>query len=109
MADYQDIRGLRVKYLSADPSNIVDGEVWYNSTSGTLKTQLLSESTSTVNSLTTGRYAIGSAGTLNAGLACAGDLFPSPSRGSNATEEYDGTTWVSGNNVATVRSFMAAC
>ena len=109
MADYQNIRGMRVKYLSADPSNIADGEVWYNSTSGTLKIQQLTEATSSVNNMNTGRYALGSAGTLTAGLAAAGDLFPSPSRGSNATEEYDGTTWVSGNNVATGRSFFASC
>ena len=109
MATYQDIKGLRVKYLSADPSNIADGEVWYNTTSGTLKAQVLKESTSSANNMNTGRYAIGSAGTLTAGLAAAGDLFPSPSRGSNATEEYDGTSWASANNVGTGRSFFASC
>ena len=30
MAGYNEIRGLRVKYLSADPSNAEDGQVWYN-------------------------------------------------------------------------------
>jgi len=109
MADYQDIRGLRVKYLSADPSTTAAGEVWYNSTSGTLKAEVLSESTSTVNSLNTGRYAIGSAGTLTAGLAAGGDLFPSPARGSNATEEFNGTSWVSANNLGTGRTFFASC
>jgi len=39
MAGYNEIRGLRVKYLSADPSNAEDGQVWYNSTSGTLRVQ----------------------------------------------------------------------
>ena len=37
MAGYNEIRGLRVKYLSADPSNAEDGQVWYNSTSGNLR------------------------------------------------------------------------
>ena len=37
MATYQEIKGLKVKYLSADPSNLNEGEVWYNSTSDTLK------------------------------------------------------------------------
>ena len=37
MATYQDIKGLKVKYLSADPSNLSEGDVWYNSTSDTLK------------------------------------------------------------------------
>ena len=39
MAGYNEIRGLRVKYLSADPSNPEDGQVWYNSTTGTLRVQ----------------------------------------------------------------------
>jgi len=37
MATYQEIKGLTVKFLSADPSPLVEGEVWYNSTSETLK------------------------------------------------------------------------
>ena len=37
MATYQDIKGLKVKFLSADPSNLNEGEVWYNTTSATLK------------------------------------------------------------------------
>jgi hypothetical protein len=39
MAGYNEIRGLRVKYLSADPSNAENGQVWYNSTSGNLRVQ----------------------------------------------------------------------
>ena len=39
MAGYNEIRGLRVKYLSADPSNAEDGQVWYNSTTGNLRVQ----------------------------------------------------------------------
>ena len=112
MATYQNIKGLRVKYLSADPSNIADGEVWYNTTSGTLKAQVLTEATSSANNMNTGRYAIGSAGTLTAGLAAAGDLFPAPShaaRASNATEEYDGTSWASATDIGTGRSFFASC
>ena len=42
MATYQDLKGLRVKYLSADPSNLTAGEVWYNSTTGTLKSLVAS-------------------------------------------------------------------
>ena len=39
MAGYNEIRGLRVKYLSADPSNAENGQVWYNSTTGNLRVQ----------------------------------------------------------------------
>ena len=37
MAGYNTIRGLRVKYLSADPANPEAGQVWYNSTTGNLR------------------------------------------------------------------------
>jgi hypothetical protein len=39
MAGYNELRGLRVKYLSADPANPEDGQVWYNSTTGNLRVQ----------------------------------------------------------------------
>ena len=39
MAGYNEIRGTRVKYLSSDPTlnTSTEGQVWYNSTTGTLK------------------------------------------------------------------------
>ena len=52
MATYQDIKGLRVKYLSADPSRNGGGEVWYNSTTGTLKGVVKSEAFPLVELLT---------------------------------------------------------
>ena len=109
MATYKEIFGKQIKFLSSDPANEAEGQIWYNSTSGTFKSVVLAEATSSANNMNTGRYAIGSAGTLTAGLAAGGDLFPSPARGSNATEEYDGTSWVTGNNLATGRAFFAAC
>ena len=39
MATYEEIYGKRVEVLSSDPtlSSAYEGQVWYNSTSGTLK------------------------------------------------------------------------
>jgi hypothetical protein len=37
MATYSAIKGLEIQSLSADPANPIKGQVWYNSTSGTLK------------------------------------------------------------------------
>ena len=39
MTEYSGIRGTRVKYLSSDPTlnTSTEGQVWYNSTEGTLK------------------------------------------------------------------------
>ena len=32
MSNYNEINGLKVKVQSGDPSNPIDGQVWYNST-----------------------------------------------------------------------------
>ena len=37
MTTYPQIKGLRVKYLSADPSGAENGQVWYNSSTGKLR------------------------------------------------------------------------
>ena len=37
MATYKEIFGKQVKFLSSDPDNEGEGQVWYNSTSDTFK------------------------------------------------------------------------
>ena len=37
MATYITLKGISVLVLAADPANPVEGQVWYNSTSNTLK------------------------------------------------------------------------
>ena len=103
MADYQDIRGLRVKYLSADPSNPETGEVWYNSTSGTLKTYILAPGTvASSGGVNTGATQLGSCGITSAGLKFGGE---SPSL-TGITEEFDGSSWTNGGTCPAAKSDM---
>jgi len=37
MATYITLKGINIEVLAADPSNPNDGQLWYNSTSNTLK------------------------------------------------------------------------
>ena len=37
MATYRELVGKNIKILSSDPSDGLDGEMWYNSTTGTLR------------------------------------------------------------------------
>jgi len=37
MATYKEISGFNIKSLATDPANPLEGEMWYNSTSKTLK------------------------------------------------------------------------
>ena len=59
MATYKEIKGTEIEVLASDPSNPVEGQVWYNSTSNVLKGQA---ATSTVGAWATG-------GSLNTGRA----------------------------------------
>jgi hypothetical protein len=44
MTTYKELFGKAVKYLSTDPDNAqAEGQVWYNSTSGTFKSIVASE------------------------------------------------------------------
>ena len=102
MAGYNTIRGLRVKYLSSDPANSEEGQVWYNSTTGNLRLNgyVLSAFSSGGNR-NDGQADGCGAGTLTAGLAFGGGRNPgSPSSGGLATqtqsEEYNGSSWAEG-------------
>tara|TARA_R100001143_G_scaffold57562_1_gene54890 strand:+ start:519 stop:671 length:153 start_codon:yes stop_codon:yes gene_type:complete len=37
MATYRGAKGLKVEFLAADPSNLVAGQIWYNSATNLLK------------------------------------------------------------------------
>tara|TARA_R110000751_G_scaffold181755_2_gene288376 strand:- start:2 stop:154 length:153 start_codon:yes stop_codon:yes gene_type:complete len=37
MATYITIHGATIQVLSADPSNPVEGQIWYNTTTGTIR------------------------------------------------------------------------
>jgi hypothetical protein len=74
MANYKGIQGFTIQNLSADPSNSIEGQVWYNSTSNVWKV----EEATTVgawasgNNMNTARATLGGAGTQTAALAFGG-------------------------------------
>ena len=37
MTNYRSLVGQKIKKVSADPSNPLEGQIWYNTTSGKLK------------------------------------------------------------------------
>jgi hypothetical protein len=53
----------------------------------------------------TARSELAGAGTQTAGLVFGGRIPPD----SNATEEYDGSTWTAGGNLGTARKYMGGC
>jgi len=108
MSDYESIRGTRVKYLTSDPTlnSSTEGQVWYNSTSGTNKALVQIKAWSSGGNLSTARYHSGPATSApsTAGMVAAGFSNSSPETATNVTEEYNGFSWSSGGNVNTARA-----
>ena len=104
MATYKGIKGVTIQYLDSDPPNPIVGQVFYNSTSNTLKgvTAGVGAWSSGENLPVATDGFSGSAGTATAGLAFGGQ---SPPGITAATYEYDGTNWTTGGSLATARQF----
>jgi len=93
MATYKEISGFNIKSLATDPSNLLKGEIWYNSTSGTLKVSPLVGTWVSGNNLNTARYGGASSGIETAALLSGGNAWSSGDSPTDATEEFDGSTW----------------
>ena len=91
MATYYGTYGQKVQYLSSDPPAPQTGQVWYNSTSATLKVRSVTTSGTWASggNLNTARSGMGAAGTQTATIGFAGYIGPN----SAATESYNGTSW----------------
>ena len=35
MSDFKSLKGLYIKHVSSDPSNLIEGQIWYNTTTQT--------------------------------------------------------------------------
>jgi len=110
MATYDEIHGKRVETFSSDPTldASYEGQVWFNSTSGTLKTLVETAAWASGGNMNTPRKAMGGAfGTQTAGLAAGGNS--APNEGIVDSEEYNGISWTEGNNMNTGRGWLACC
>ena len=106
MSTYEQLKGLKVKYLSADTSGdrSVEGELFYNSSDFGLKSHIAVGAFSSGGSMLTARRAMsGGAGTQTAGLIAGGYI----SDFQNATEEYNGTGWAAGGNIPTALYYIS--
>ena len=108
MTTYKEIYGTNVEVLGSDPSNPVEGQIWYNSTSQTLKGYaLVAGSWATAGPLNTARYSSNGAGTQTAALAF-GSLTTPPTSISLATESWNGTAWTSVASLNTSRGYFSS-
>ena len=100
MTTYKEIFGKPIKVLSSDPTDAeAEGQVWYNTTSGTFKTVLSVGAWSSASPLSTAREKSSGFGTQAAATVAGGNTPPQ----TNATEEYNGSGWATGGNLNTPR------
>jgi hypothetical protein len=98
MAEYKGIKGFNVATLSSDPTNLSTGQIWYNTTSATLKGYAsIGAAWSAGGDLNTGRGTGGAFGTTSAGMAASGS-GPNPAAEEMKTETYDGNSWTQAAN-----------
>ena len=100
MSTYQELKGLKVKYLSADTSGdrTQEGELFYNSTDFKLKSFVATAAWSSSGSVITARFNSGIGGTQTAAFL-AGGATPDDSV-TDDTYEYNGTGWTIGGDMA---------
>jgi len=97
MTTYKAIKGQQIKIVSSDPSPVALGDVWYNSTSNTVKAYAKSSSWAIDADMTgTNRGTGYSAGTKDAGWIAGGRPGAQ-----TATSEYDGTSYSAGGALNT--------
>ena len=100
MSEYESIHGTRVKYLTSDPTldSSVEGQVWYNSTSGANKALVAIKAWAATGNVNTKRISAGGSGTATAGLTAGGRQGDASPQGAHQTEEYTGYTWRNGSD-----------
>ena len=114
MATYKEIRGSQIEAVATDPSNPVEGQVWYNTTSNVLKGQAATAAGawSSAPALNTGRQECGGNGTTTSALAYAGSTY-SPALGDTVyqitnTELYNGSSWTEVNDLNLARNHLSS-
>ena len=106
MATYEEIYGKRVEVLDADPTltSAYEGQVWYNSATGTLRTVVSFAAWSSATPLTTARFNSGGCGTQTAAIVAGGNPAAD-----TVSQQYNGTTWATAASLSTGRDNNAYC
>jgi hypothetical protein len=105
MSTYKQIYGYTVPVLTADPSpaTLYEGSMWFNTTANALK---VASTSPTPASWSIGGTVATARTTGGAGIQTAGLLIGGGPAGT-ISEEYDGSSFASGGNLATAVNFCA--
>ena len=104
MSTYKAIVGKKIKSVTADPSDSADGQMWYNSTTQSLRGITSGSAWSSSAGQINAYPQTYGGGTQTAGWICGGY---DPSK-STRTEEYNGSGWSVGGTLNTARADIMA-
>ena len=112
MADYKTLHGSNIEVVASDPSNPIDGQVWYNTTTNIMKGRVfVAAAWASGGNLGTARSDMGSstAGTQTAALIFGGDNGSPPpgTRDLGNAETYNGSAWSEVGDLNTTRRYLA--
>ena len=105
MTTYKEIFGKTIKVVDSDPTDAgAEGQIWYNTTTGTFRSVVPLSTWASGGALNTGRNQVVGVGTQTASIAFAG--FNGTARVANA-EEYHGSSWTEVGDLNTARGALA--
>ena len=99
MSTYKALVGKKIKSVSSDPSDSIDGQMWYNTTTQSLRGLAISEAWVSSGPLVQDYRSGGFAGDTQAAFMIFGG-YPVPTS-NNKTFEYNGAGWTAGGNLGT--------
>ena len=110
MSDFRTLKGLYIKHVSSDPSNLVAGDIWYNTTTQTLKVAPQIGAWASGGDKNNNAYNTYSGGTQTAMFGAGGYNPALPHLAVVAkTEEYDGSSWTNSNDMGSARYSGHGC
>ena len=109
MTTYKNIKGIEIKYLSADPPAPTVGQVWYNSTSKVVKGAINGVGAwASGGALNVKRKGIQGFGIQTAAIAVGGQ-GGADNTAQVLCESYNGSSWTEVNNVNTGKTTRGNC
>jgi len=106
MTTYKTIRGTHIVSVTSDPPAPVNGQMWYNSTTRTLKgfTSNPAGTWATTSNLNTARFQLGGSGKSSTAALAFGGSPPDAPSSKHQTESWNGSSWTEVNDLNTGRA-----
>ena len=106
MADYKTIKGFKIKSLASDPT-VDKGQLWYNTTSKTLKYDTVGSSGTwaATTAVPTAVETAAAFGTATSGMLVGGMVQP-PAVAQDTSFSFNGTAWTEEATLNTARRFF---